>query len=81
MKWMSVAVLTACIGLFACGGPADEVADDGYEDDSYQEDGYYEEEDEGVFDPMVGTIDRAEGVQDLNMDRKNRMDEAIEGSE
>jgi len=65
-KWM---VMAACLGLFACGGPADEAVDN------------YEDDEEGVFDPMVGTIDRAEGVQDLNMDRKDRMDEAIEGSE
>lgn len=81
MKWMNWAVMTACMGLFACGGPADEVADDGYEDEAYTDDGYYEEEDEGVFEPMVDSIDRAEAVQDLNMDRKNRMDVAIEGSE
>ena len=40
-----------------------------------------EEPEETVFDPMVGTMDRAATVEDLSMSRKDEMDEAIEGSE
>jgi len=40
-----------------------------------------EEPEETVFDPMVGTMDRAAAVEDLSMSRKDEMDEAIEGSE
>ena len=69
-------LLLVALFLFGCGGPADEVAED-----EYEEEGYYEDADEGVFDPLVGTIDRAEGVQDAGTDRKSQMDEAIEGSE
>ena len=31
-----------------------------------------------VFDPMVSTMDRAEGVEDLSQDRKRRLDDALE---
>ena len=37
-----------------------------------------EAQDEGVFDPMVETIDRAESVQDIGLDRKDQMDEVID---
>ena len=63
--------------LTACGGPADEAAP---ADESSASEAM-EDEEEGVFDPMVGTIDRAEDVQDAGVDRKDEMDEAIEGSE
>ena len=51
--------------LAGCGGSADNAVEEG----------------EGVFDPMVDTIDRAQGVQDLNMDRKDEMDQALEDME
>jgi hypothetical protein len=37
-----------------------------------------EDPDETVFDPMIGTMDRAKSVEDLGMARKNAMDEALE---
>ena len=36
---------------------------------------------ETVFDPLVGTLDKAAGVEDLTMDRKEDMDAALEGAE
>jgi len=38
------------------------------------------EEGEGVFDPMVGTMDRAKGVEDLTNQRRDNLDEAEEAS-
>ena len=40
-----------------------------------------EERNETVFDPMISTMDRAQGVEGMGTDRKAAMDEAIEGSE
>jgi hypothetical protein len=34
-----------------------------------------------TFGPMVGTMDRAAGVEQLNQDRKGRLDQALEESE
>ncbi len=34
-----------------------------------------------TFGPMVGTMDRAAGVEQLNQDRKGRLDRALEESE
>ena len=36
---------------------------------------------EGVFDPLVGTLDRAESVNDISDSRKEEMDQQIEGAE
>jgi hypothetical protein len=33
---------------------------------------------ENVFDPMVSSMDRARGVEDINMNRKAEMDAALE---
>jgi len=35
-------------------------------------------EPETVFDPMVETLDRAKAVQDLEQDRKRRIDEQLD---
>ena len=35
-------------------------------------------EQEGVFDPMVNTMDKARGVEDLSQSRKKELDEALE---
>ena len=40
-----------------------------------------EERSETVFDPMTSTMDRAQGVEGMGVDRKAAMDEAMEGSE
>jgi hypothetical protein len=72
----------------ACGGSADNAVSDeesyddaDYADDSYSDDSYSDDEEEGVFDPLVGTIDRAKAVEDTNMQRKDEMDAAIEANE
>ena len=40
-----------------------------------------EERNETVFDPMISTMDRAEGVEGMGNDRKAAMDEAIDGAD
>ena len=77
-------LLLAGVFVSACGGsadnatPADEGSDAaGYEDASNE----IADEEEGVFDPMVGTIDRAKEVEDMNMERKAETDAAIEANE
>jgi hypothetical protein len=34
-----------------------------------------------VFDPMTSTMDRAAAVEGINMDRKDEMDKAIDGTD
>lgn len=68
MKLRYWAVLSLSMTLIGCGGSADNADSGGGEE-------------EGVFDPMVGTIDRAKGVEDMNMGRKEEMDRAIEDLE
>jgi len=38
-------------------------------------------EEEGVFDPMVGTLDRAAEVDELSKGRMDQLDEQLEESE
>ena len=40
-----------------------------------------EERNETVFDPMISTMDRAQGIEGMGNDRKAAMDEAIDGAE
>jgi len=40
-----------------------------------------EEVEEGVFDPMVGTIDRAESVEGINQQHMDRLREAEEAAQ
>ena len=70
-------VLLGAVAVFSCGGPADEAAETDADIDAYSA----EEEDEGVFDPMAGTIDRAETVEGMGGSRKDAMDAAIEENE
>lgn len=37
--------------------------------------------DESVFDPMVGTLDRAEAVEDLALERKDELDQRMKDLE
>lgn len=63
--WIVTAVLVA-----ACSGGGDS-----------GDAGAKTADDEGVFDPMVGTMDRAAGVEDLSSSRKEEMDRAVEEQE
>jgi hypothetical protein len=38
-----------------------------------------EAQDESVFDPMVDTIDRAEAIEGIGLERKDQMDELMDG--
>jgi hypothetical protein len=60
--------------LAGCGG-ADEAADSAADGGSPEASA---EREETVFDPMVGTMDRARGIEDLGMSRKDEMDAALE---
>jgi hypothetical protein len=62
--------LTGCLILAACGSPSDSSG-------SPVEDEERPEDRETVFDPMISTMDRAKGVEDLNMSRKDEMDAAL----
>ena len=64
-------VVIVGFGLLAgCSNPDDAV--------DYEDEGDEGEVEETVFDPMVGTMDRAAAVEDMGMDRKAEMDEAID---
>jgi len=63
--------LAAALLVSSCSGPQEPaVAEPAANETAAQE---------SVFDPMVDTIERAEGVEDLNAERKGRLDDAIEG--
>jgi len=69
-------LLVAALLLAGCGSPEDpEYAE------RERERRKAAEERESVFDPMTGTMDRADGVNEINMGRTDRLDEAIEESE
>ena len=63
-------VMAASLVLAGCGQPAEEV--------DYEDEGDEAEVEETVFDPMVESMDRTAGVDDLGMDRKAEMDEEID---
>jgi hypothetical protein len=65
--WVVIAGFGLLVG---CSNP-DDVVD-------HEDEGDEGEVEETVFDPMVDTMDRAAGVEDLGMDRKAEMDEAID---
>jgi hypothetical protein len=65
--WVLIAV---CLVLAGCNNPVDEV--------DHEDEGDEGEVEETVFDPMTDTMDRAAGVEDMGMDRKDEMDEAID---
>lgn len=44
-------------------------------------DGSRDKEEEGVFDPMVKTIDRATEVQEIGLEHKDQLDEALKEAE
>ena len=66
---MKILILALCLGLAGCGGAGS---------DAEQE---VEEETESVFDPLIGTLDKANNVENQVMDHKDRTDQAIAESE
>ena len=65
--YLGVAALCA-LGLGACGGGSSERAQSSTSDSA----------DEGVFDPLVDTLDRAESVEDVGLERKDSLDDRLE---
>ena len=68
----SIAFVTlACIvGLAGCGGGSAE-----------QKSADSAEAEEGVFDPLVGALDRAKAVEDIGLERKQEIDERMKALE
>ncbi len=64
---ISMVAAAALVTLTACGGASNEEAAD-----------ENAEAKEGVFDPMVETMDRAREVEDLVQQQKKDVDEALE---
>jgi major membrane immunogen (membrane-anchored lipoprotein) len=78
-------LLSAALLIVGCSEPVDSDAQsnaDEYNNEYDEYDNEYSDEyaEEGVFDPMISTMDRAAGVEDLSMSRKEEMDNAIEGN-
>jgi hypothetical protein len=67
---MRIFMLAICLALAGCGGG--ESSEDGKE---------AEEDKETVFDPLIGTLDKANAVEGQLMDSKDRTDQAIAESE
>lgn len=73
----NILLLAGALLIVGCGsadnasGPVDDKGASGASDAP----------EETVFDPMVGTMDRARGVEDLGMSRKDEMDAALDGAE
>ena len=67
---MKTFILALCLTLVGCGGG--ESADEATE---------AEEDKETIFDPLVGTLDKANAVEGQLMDSKDRTDQAIAESE
>ena len=67
---MKVLIFAICLALAGCGGG-----------ESADESNKAEEDKETVFDPLVGTLDKANAVEGQLMDSKDRTDQAIAESE
>lgn len=67
---MKILSLALCLLVASCGGAADS--------DTREE---VEEDTETVFDPLVGTIDKAQDVENQVLQHKDRTDQALAESE
>lgn len=63
-----LAVIGAVLLVCACGNPGSGEADESADE-------------EGVFDPMVGTMDRARGVEDVANSRLDELNKRVEEEE
>ncbi len=66
----------ALVTLVACGSPAPEPKDEAAEEAEARELG--RDTDETVLDDMIQTQDRARAVEDVTMDAKRNLDDAID---
>lgn len=67
---LRVLVLALSLNFVGCGGGANSDAQEAPEEDK-----------ETVFDPLIGTIDKAKGVEGEIMQSKDRRDQAIAEAE
>ena len=67
---MRILILALCLTLVGCGGGESAEAEKEAEEDK-----------ETVFDPLVGTLDKANAVEGQLMESKDRTDQAIAESE
>jgi PBP1b-binding outer membrane lipoprotein LpoB len=72
MKKTKRVILGLAVCAFLAGCSADQP-------DAVEED--VAAENEGVFDPMVGTLDRAEAVDDLSSNRMDQLNQQLEENE
>ena len=68
-------VLAAALVLAACSAPPPD------EPDEEEARALGRDTDETVFDDMIQTQDKARGVEDLTLGRKDELDQALEASE
>jgi hypothetical protein len=74
-------VASALLLLAACGGaPAPDDAA-GKAERSAEAEALGRDTDETVFDDMIDTQERARGVEDLTLGRKDELDQAMEAAE
>ncbi len=66
----------ALLAVVACGSPAPEPEDTAADDAEARELG--RDTDKTVLDDMIQTQDRARAVEDVTMDAKRNLDEAID---
>lgn len=67
---MKILMLALCLTITACGSGSDAAKEDAKE-----------EKKEGVFDPYVSSIDKANAVQQQVLDQKDQLDRAIREAE
>ena len=65
--------------LIGCGSPDPAATAERAERDRERREAAAERE--TVFDPMLSTMDRAKGVNDINQDRNDRLGDALEESD
>jgi len=79
LYWVAVGMLILCLG--GCGQPDSQANDESISSGESRTAG--DEADagqEGVFDPMVGTMDRAKAVEDITNQRNDALREAEQAS-
>ena len=73
-------LLAIVMGVAACSNNGDgrNAATDSSSESSPASSSDAARADESVFDPLVGTLDRAEAVEDMGMERKDELDRRME---
>lgn len=67
---MKVTAILLCLILLGCGGGTDPARESADTKES-------KEKKEGIFDPLVQSLDKAKGVEDTVMEQKAQTDQAL----